>query len=187
MEREVWRQAFLSFVKKLSWKHRRPLILKSPTHTARIRLLLEIFPDARFVHIHRHPRDVFHATRRLCERALPYFYLQRPELGDLSGGIVRRYLTMYDAFFRDRDLIPAGRFHEVAYEELDRDPVREIARLYKALELPSFTEVEPALRKYVGSLDGYRKNVNPPLPEAVREEIHRSWRKSFESWGYELP
>ncbi len=39
-----WRAAFEIFLKKLTWKYRRPLILKSPQHTARIRLLLELFP-----------------------------------------------------------------------------------------------------------------------------------------------
>ena len=36
-------------------KYNRSLLLKSPPHTARIRLLLEMFPNARFVHILRDP------------------------------------------------------------------------------------------------------------------------------------
>src|SRR5258706_5162581 len=35
----------------------RPLVLKNPVNTARIRLLLEMFPNARVVHIHRSPYD----------------------------------------------------------------------------------------------------------------------------------
>ena len=41
-----WQQAFLHFARKLSLRfERRPLVFKSPCHTARISLLLEIFPD----------------------------------------------------------------------------------------------------------------------------------------------
>ena len=31
------------------------IVLKSPAHTARVRVLLELFPKARFVHIIRDP------------------------------------------------------------------------------------------------------------------------------------
>src|SRR5690242_17212980 len=47
-----WRKAFVEFLKKLQWRYQRPLILKSPPHTARIQLLQELFPGAKFVHIH---------------------------------------------------------------------------------------------------------------------------------------
>jgi hypothetical protein len=39
-----WEAALLEFVWKLVYKYRKPLILKSPAHTACIRLLLEVFP-----------------------------------------------------------------------------------------------------------------------------------------------
>ena len=58
-----WQAAFVRFLKKLTWKYRRPLVLKSPPHTCRIRLLLQMFPRARFVHIHRDPYDVFRSSR----------------------------------------------------------------------------------------------------------------------------
>jgi hypothetical protein len=33
----------------------KPLLIKSPVHTARVRLLLKLFPKAKFIYIHRHP------------------------------------------------------------------------------------------------------------------------------------
>src|SRR4051794_31698358 len=61
-----WREAFVFFVKKLTYKdrRRRPIVLKSPPHTCRIGLLLDLFPGARFVHIHRDPFVVFRSTRQ---------------------------------------------------------------------------------------------------------------------------
>src|SRR5262249_32216080 len=53
-----WKAALVLFLKKLTWKYGRPLVLKSPPHPCRIRLLLDLFPDARFVHIRRNPYDV---------------------------------------------------------------------------------------------------------------------------------
>jgi hypothetical protein len=39
-----WRAALVAYVRRLSWKYRRPLVLKSPPHTARVRLLLRRSP-----------------------------------------------------------------------------------------------------------------------------------------------
>ena len=66
-ERARWRDNFLCFMRKvtLACSRRRgarrtaqPLLIKSPVHTARIAMLLELFPDARFVFIHRDPLEV---------------------------------------------------------------------------------------------------------------------------------
>ena len=63
-EVDRWKASLVLLYKKLTWKFGRPLLLKSPPHTGRIALLLKMFPDARFVHIHRDPFAVFRSTRR---------------------------------------------------------------------------------------------------------------------------
>jgi hypothetical protein len=53
-----WGHALTTLLKKLTLKHGRPLVLKSPPHTARIGRLLGLFPDALFVHIRRPVRRI---------------------------------------------------------------------------------------------------------------------------------
>ncbi len=180
-----WKEGLKLFLQKLTWKHRRPLVLKSPTHTCRIRLLLELFPDARFVHVHRNPYVVFLSTRHRREVVAEYFRLQRPV--DASDEMfIRRYAEMYDRFFAERPLIPAGRYHEIAFEDLVRDPVGQLREIYLKLDLPDFGEVETRVRQYVASLSGYRTHEYPELPAALRSRIGSAWRRSFEEWGYAL-
>lgn len=181
---DIWRAGLLFFLKKLTWKHGKPLILKSPPHTCRIRLLLSLFPGAKFVHIHRNPYTVFQSSMHLAAQGLPLTRLQSTDGIDWQGRTLRTYKQMYDAFLEERQLIPAGHFHEVCFEELERDPLGVVRRVYEALSLPDFREVESALRQYVLSLAGYRKNVFPELPADSRERIKREWGRFFEEWGY---
>jgi hypothetical protein len=58
-----WKSSLLWLMRKLSFKYGRPLLLKSPGHTCRIKPLLQLFPQAKFVHIHRNPYDVLRSTR----------------------------------------------------------------------------------------------------------------------------
>lgn len=183
-EVEQWKSALLEYLRRLSWKHKRPLVLKSPPHTARIRRLLEIFPGARFVHVHRDPYAVFSSTRKMLTVNFAMHRLQRPPLDDLDEWIIRQYRAMYDAFFEERDLIPPGQYHEVCFEELEADPVGQMERLYEALRLPAFSAARPALERYVDGLRGYRKNEFPELPAALRRRLRDAWGPCFERWGY---
>jgi hypothetical protein len=94
---------------------------------------------------------------------------------------------MYDVFFEERRLIPARQFHEVGFEELEKDPVGQVRGIYEALNLPDFGQVERAVRGYLNSLAGYRKNRFPELCPDWQERIARQWRQCFEEWGYSKP
>jgi hypothetical protein len=179
-----WKSALAGLVQKLSFKYGRPLVLKSPGHTGRVRLLLDLFPEAKFVHIRRNPYDVFRSTRHLVRTVPPWWALQQPDYGDLEERSLRQYREVYDAFFEERGLIPKGHFHEVGFEALEADPIGQVRGIYEALALPDFGHVAAALRRYVASLSGYQKNTLPELPPDLRGRIAGEWRRCFEEWGY---
>jgi omega-hydroxy-beta-dihydromenaquinone-9 sulfotransferase len=187
-EREVaeWKQALVSYLKKLTWRYGRPLLLKSPPHTCRVKLLLDLFPEARFVHIHRNPLTVYQSTRHTLSRVFRLTRLQGGSGYDAEDSVLRRYREMYDAFFEERGLIPEGRYCEVGFEALEADPIGQVRRVYEALGLPDFGGAEPDLRAYVGSLSGFEKNRFPGLPAGVRDRVAGEWRRSFQEWGYSV-
>lgn len=179
-----WKAVFVRFLKKLTLKYGRAVVLKSPPHTARIKLLLETFPDARFVHIHRDPYTVFRSTQHYFDTAIWYTYLQRPNREIIDARILERYKVMYDAFFEERSLIPPGRFHEMSFDDLERDPLEQMRLLYDKLSLSGFEKLKPKLREYLRPLSDYKKNTYSELPEDVRERVAKEWRRGFEEWGY---
>jgi len=179
-----WAAALVLFYKKLSWKYGRPLLLKSPPHTARIKLLLEMFPEARFVHIHRDPYVVFQSTRRQSLVSMGTMGLQHPDGHDMNAHIIRAYKAMYEAFFEEYELIPAGRFCEISFEDLERDPCGQVKEIYERLGLPGFDAMQPSLRRYVASIANYQKNEYPELPSPLRDEVARAWQLTFDRWGY---
>jgi hypothetical protein len=179
-----WRAAFVLFLKKLTWKYHRPLVLKSPPHTCRIRLLLQMFPKAKFVHIHRDPYVVFQSTRKMLQTMFDWQGLQRPDLDELDDWILEQYREMYEVFFEERALIPSGCYHEMAFEELEKDPIAEMRRLYEALDLPDFRVVEAEMQRYTAGLRNYKKNQFPVLQPELKARISTMWQSSIEEWGY---
>jgi LPS sulfotransferase NodH len=158
------------------------LILKSPGHTARIKLLLELFPEAKFVHIHRHPHAVFQSSLHLQEKATPFWALQkhRPSV----ERVIEDYTEVYDAYFEQRPLIPAKNFCDISYDQLEQDPIATIEQVYSQLRLPEFDDVRAKLQQYVESLSGYSKNRFPELANDIRERLAREWVRCFDAWQY---
>jgi hypothetical protein len=184
-EIHCWERGLMTLFKKLTLRHNRPLVLKSPPHTARIRLLLRLFPDARFVHIHRDPYAVFRSTRHLIRAVQPLYHLREGPLQDGDDAILSTYTEMYDAYFEERTLIPEDRLCEIAFDSLERQPIATVRSIYAALGLPGFEELQPPLEDYLGTITGYRKNLHDDLPEPLRQRIAEEWGRSFDEWGYQ--
>lgn len=183
-ERERWKQTLLYFLKKMHCKDSRPMILKSPFHTARIPMLLELFPDARFVMIHRHPFEVYPSGIHTARIGLRSSTLQRWDMQALSRRVEVIYRIMFDSYFDHRRLIPAGHLVEIGFEQLERSPLPTLRHVYERLSLPSFAVAEPALAEYVSSIDGYRKNSFVELDSETKSRLAQEWKRSFEEWGY---
>jgi hypothetical protein len=184
-EIEEWKASLIWFCKKLTLKYQRPLVLKSPPHTARIRLLLECFPDARFIHIHRHPHDVFRSARHFWNTAVWYTYMQKPDRSRLDEEIIQRYRTLFDAYHDQRPLIPDGRFRELAFSELESDPLSSVGTIYESLGLTGFDRFQPTLEAYLGTLKDYRKNRFEPLDAPTRQRLADAFQREFELWDYD--
>lgn len=182
---ERWKSSLRWFVKKLTVKYRRPLLLKSPPHTARIRVLLDMFPEARFVHICRNPYRVFHSTRRMYAAWYRQSaFLQHPTLNGMDDRILEQYMTMYDAFFNDVALIPKRRLCTLKFEDLTRDPIGGLAEIYRSLDLPGFAAAEPKFAEYFAETSDYRQARHPELDEDTRETIASRWSRNFAAWDY---
>ncbi len=181
---QAWQRSLVHFLQQLTVRHPgKPMLLKSPSHTGKIRLLLELFPGARFVHIHRDPYVVFQSTRRLHETNIVHNRYQDSD-ADPTDGILSRYVDLYDAFFADRALIPPGHYCEVQFEKLERDIVGEIERVYSELELGDFEAARPRVEAYAAEKADYQKNVHPPLDDELRRRVAQAWRRCFDEWGY---
>lgn len=182
-ELERWENAFQLFVRKLTLKNKKQLILKSPPHTGRVRLILKMYPDAKFIHLYRNPFDVFKSTQKLFQSTIPGFYLQKPKT-DVSDIILKNYARMYESFFDEKKLIKDENLIELSYEDLAKDPITQIRLIYEHLQFPGFDEFLPSLKEYVASIANYKRNNYNSLPKDLKEKILDKWSRSFSEWGY---
>ena len=183
--RRAWKEAFLRFLRHLTFNDPRRLILKSPTHTCRIPALLELFPNARFVHIVRDPRVVFSSTVNLWKALYVAHGLQRPTFDGLEDQVFETFTHFYERLEKTKPLLASGRFHELRYEDLIADPVGQMRLLYERLNLGGFDEYLPRLKTYLNASADYKPNRYPELAPELRAEIERRWGHIVRQFGYD--
>ncbi|HZT89443.1 MAG TPA: sulfotransferase [Stellaceae bacterium] len=167
----------------------RCLLLKSPTHTARVAMLCRMFPKARFIHVVRDPEELFASTVRLWTVLFDIFGCHKPHRDGLPNGtpgieeyVLRTLPLLYDDFDHAREAVPAHRWHEVRFEHLVDDPIGEIEEIYRRLELGSFETVRRRLSEYVRGNDGARSEY--ALPPELRGEVAARWAEYRRRYGY---
>ncbi len=162
----------------------RRLVLKNCASSGHIEALLKIFPEARFIHIHRNPYDVFLSTLHLYRTAIPRFQIQAIDNAEIEACVLEFYDRVMHAYLAARSSIPAGHHVEVCFEDLETAPMEEVKRIYDTLQLPGFTEAEAGFRAYIDSVSGYEKNTYD-LSADVIEKVNRRWAFAFDQWGYD--
>ncbi|MCE9566904.1 MAG: sulfotransferase [Planctomycetes bacterium] len=182
-ELKHWKRSFVKFLQTISFRDDRRLVLKSPPHTARIPTLLDLFPDARFLHIVRDPYVVFPSTVNLWNSLTSRQCLQTPPKTGTEEKVLREFRVIYDRLEEARPLLKPGRFHELRYEELVKNPVGEMQKVYAALELEGYDEAQLRIEQYVKQTTGYETNKYAITPEQ-REKVKREWGDVIRRYGY---
>ena len=182
-----WRRQFTYFLRKLYLHQgKKPLLIKNPVYTGRLAMLREMFPGAKFIHIHRSPYDVFLSMRNFYEKLLKEFALQSYEHVDIDEAIFSVYERMMRNYERDAASVPAEQLCELSYKELDDEPLKALEKIYSSLGLPGYDASHVAFERYLASVKSFKKN-RFPYSEATAEKVEKRLQYFIDKWGYERP
>jgi hypothetical protein len=186
-EIEQWQRWHSHLLKKVSiHQGGQQLLIKNPVYTAHIAKLREIWPDAKFIHIYRNPYVVFQSTRHFLTRLLPELALQSYEhlsTDEIEQTILQSYPSMINALLSDSADLPPENFVEIRFEDLERNPLQQIEKIYQQLQLPDLEAARPHFENYLISLQGYRQNDYPFEPKAI-ELVESHWMSFIQRWQY---
>jgi len=182
---DKWKKVYLLILRKATLKAGgKRLVIKNCADSARIKALLELFPDAKFIHIYRNPYNIFRSTQHLHKMVMERAQLQEVGQNEHENWVLLFYSQLMRKLLADKSLIPAGNLVEVKYEDLDKEPLAQLRKVYETLGLPGFAEAEPAFRAYLDSISGYQKLAHKQLDDSAITKINRNWQFAFDALGY---
>ena len=185
-EKRRWRRKYRYLLKMISLANKnKPLLLKNPHNTGRVKELLELFPKARFIFIHRHPFDVYLSMKHLFDKMISTQFLQHISDEDLDRNLIYYYTSTMQKYLDERHLIPDGQLSEISFNELEEDPKLVIKRIYEELSIPNFDKAQPAIETYLDSVKDYKKNEFR-LPDEEIDVLLKEWQFAFDEWNYQV-
>ena len=183
-ELDEWKKWFLYLVKKLTIKEKgKQLVLKNPLDTCRIKEILAIFPNAKFIHLRRNPYDLFFSTKKLHKHNIEIYAFQKPRY-DLDQLILDNYNEMYKKYYDEVDLIPEGNFVDIQFEELKERPLEQLEKIYTTLKLDGLENAKKSIAPYLLSVSNYQPSKYK-ISKKDMKRIYSSWHKTIDKWGYE--
>ena len=159
--------------------------IQSSHSTARINILLQLFPDAKFIHIHRNPYHQYLSMVRFMQKVIPLYCVQiPPSFEEVDDHLIRMYERMYKKYLKDCKLIPKGNLVEIRYEDFISDPLKDLERIYKNLDLDSYDLVKKRFQAYLLSQSEFHP-MEYNISDEVREKISKHWGFAFDAFGYD--
>lgn len=176
-DRRVWEETFCAFIKGVSFLGGgRPVVLKSPTHSYRVKVIAALFPNVKFISIRRNPLEVFESTFRMWRTLFDLYSLGEP-IGDeaLRELILENRIAMEQKLSQGLAALPLNMVAQVEYERIVENPLRELRHIYATLNLdPEFLTSQRSAQR-IDQIQRYTAQKNMPSPE---------WRRRvFSDWG----
>ena len=180
-----WKREYLKTLKYATFRNKgKQLVLKSPPNTERIKVLLEMFPQAKFIYIYRNPFHLYYSIRNMWKRAiLNYWSVQEISDEELDEIIFEHFIYLTDQYEKDKKLIPDGKLVEISYEDLKANSFNVIQKIYSKIDLPDFELTADDLLLKLEMEKDYQ-NFQYRFQDDTFHKIEERWGKYIRKWNY---
>ncbi len=125
-------------------------ILKAPTHMFALPALLSVYPDALFVQTHRTPIDAMASVSSLVT-ILRSAFSNVIDPVTVCREAIEYWSEAMERFLGERDRLPSKRICDVKHEEIRRDPIGAVQRIYNNFGWSLSPEAERRMLALVAS------------------------------------
>lgn len=181
-----WKEHTIFVCKKAAYMMKRNrLLLRNHANMARLEAFLDVYPNAKFLHIKRNPYRLIPSLMNLHKQIVSRYTLQEYSDQQLEDFTFFQYKTFTEGFARDKHLIGEENLIEIAYEDLAANPIETLRAVYSKLNLRPFYEVEGRLKTYLDTIKHYETNSYQE-DLVLKERINRELGIAFETFGYDI-
>ena len=121
-ELKRFEEEFIKVIKIALWNTGGTQFLsKNPPHTGRVKELVKMFPNAKFIYLMRNPYTVLESTRSFFTNTIQPLKLQDISEEEIVQNILTTYTKLYDKYQADKVYIPEGNLIEVKFEDFEQD------------------------------------------------------------------
>ena len=182
-----WQTLMVEFLRKIAIQQGKcRLLIKNESYTARVALLGSIWPEAKFIHVHRNPYEVYVSTVNYYRRLLPTMAFQSFDHVDIESFVLDTYPRVMRRCLKDTAQLPREQFIEIGFKELTSAPVNTLERIYDQLQLPNWENDRRGAEEYLDTIRHYKRNKFTMASDDIKR-VRSAWGDYATRWGYEVP
>ncbi len=182
-----WRTLMVAFLRKIVIQQGKSrLLIKNESYMTRVALLRSIWPEAKFIHVHRNPYEVYVSTVSYFRRLLPTMAFQSVDHVDVESFVLNTYPRVMRRFLRDTAQLSGEQFVEVGFQEITSTPIETLWRIYDQLQLPNWEDDRSGIEEYLASIRNYERNKFTMASDDI-ERVRSAWGDYSTRWGYGVP
>ena len=185
-EKANWQKDYIKVLKTIAFSNdNKQLLLKNPHNTSRVKELLELFPKAKFIYIHRHPVDVYLSTIHLFSKVIETQFLQYATISERKEMILYYFKETLQKYLADKHLIPKENLYEVSYDDFTGNEMYHVEKIYELFHFEGLEKARPRIQSYLNSVKKYEKNKFRDVSPETEALLKKEWKFAFDEWGYE--
>ncbi|MAZ01035.1 MAG: hypothetical protein CMP58_02430 [Flavobacteriales bacterium] len=171
-EYSMFKKMYSYLVKKISFQNpNKTIILKSPCNTSKIKEIMEIFPNAKFIYISRNINDVYYSNMKLLKTNKTQ-WLQKMDEKERDELFIYSYNKMMNYYNKNKHIIPKDNLIEIKFEEFFKRPEYFIEQINSKFKIPYSKEDEKRYKQFILKYHGKnRYKYKKQLPKNIKEKI----------------
>jgi hypothetical protein len=131
---------------------------KNPCNLGRIRLVKQMFPQAKFIFIYRNPYRVVESLYRFYLAIIPGVQLQQLPDDFSREKIVKLYVSMMQRYETDKSILSSQDLIEIKMEDFLNNKAMYLANIYSVFNMDSFDTAWASMEDYLRENAGYSRD-----------------------------
>jgi hypothetical protein len=180
---DEWGRNLVNYFSKLHFLTGKRIVSKNPFNSMRIPELIRFFPDAKFIHIYRHPFAVIPSTIHMWDIVQRQNGLNKK----IKKPTIEEVTLVFDKILtkirQDLSSLPREKYVEIKFEDFEANPFFSLQCLYKSLDLEFSEAFVHNIHSGLAELQDYQKNVFH-LSFSEKEFIITRLQHHLDYYGY---
>jgi hypothetical protein len=161
-------------------------VFKNPVMTGRVPVLLEAFPDARFIYMYRNPIEVFLSSKRFFTKVVETLWFHEVDNEFIGEMILEIYVRILEDFEKQKSMIPKQNYYEIRFEEFQENPFEHLKKIYRFFGYDNFEDAAPYFKAYLGEQKAH-KTTQHVIQSAQLDRVLDRWGFAMKAGKYDIP
>jgi hypothetical protein len=155
---------------------------KNPPTTFRIKEILEIYPQAKFIFLEREPYRVLSSFRLFMQKVVQGVGFHKVDNERFNEYMIDLYQRLYKVYNEQKSLIPKSNLFEIDFKDFTKDPIENIRSIYNQFGFSFSDDIESRIKSKLDEFENHEPGdytIPGDIVELVKTHLEKIPKESI--------